>query len=148
MTSRARRCRRYDSGPDDHETLQRPSSLAHDNPDTAAATVTILLSPPAATPLHMTDLVIPLSITLCDRPLPPDKTSMNSRKKKKRGNTPPPEMHQPIGFVCCYCQYHSSGSYCSNPDRADCPHKTIPRCRDCPIIFTNRQMRHGIYEDG
>ncbi|KAI5921764.1 hypothetical protein F4810DRAFT_712193 [Camillea tinctor] len=44
--------------------------------------------------------------------------------------------HQPIGFVCCQCRYRSSGSYCSNPDRPNCPHRGCPRCGDCPILFT------------
>ncbi|KAI5867673.1 hypothetical protein GGS23DRAFT_549394 [Durotheca rogersii] len=44
--------------------------------------------------------------------------------------------HQPIGFVCCHCRYRSSGSLCSNPYEPDCPHRTVPRCRDCPILFT------------
>ncbi|KAI0838048.1 hypothetical protein F5Y06DRAFT_269667 [Hypoxylon sp. FL0890] len=46
------------------------------------------------------------------------------------------QRHQPIGFVCCHCKYRSSGSYCSNPDSPDCPHRSRPRCRECPILFT------------
>ncbi|OTA95408.1 hypothetical protein M434DRAFT_28913 [Hypoxylon sp. CO27-5] len=46
------------------------------------------------------------------------------------------ECHQPIGFVCCHCRYRSSGSFCSNPDRLDCPHRNLPRCKECPILFT------------
>ncbi|KAI1501600.1 hypothetical protein F5X99DRAFT_408827 [Biscogniauxia marginata] len=46
------------------------------------------------------------------------------------------QLHQPIGFVCCQCRYRSSGSYCSNPDRPDCPHRGCPRCGECPILFT------------
>ncbi|KAI1771677.1 hypothetical protein F4818DRAFT_200191 [Hypoxylon cercidicola] len=45
------------------------------------------------------------------------------------------QRHQPIGFVCCHCQYRSSGSLCSNPDRLDCPHREVPRCQQCAIIF-------------
>ncbi|KAI0600735.1 hypothetical protein F4775DRAFT_49773 [Biscogniauxia sp. FL1348] len=55
-------------------------------------------------------------------------------------NVPPiVHLHQPIGFVCCQCSYRSSGSYCSNPDRPDCPHRGCPRCGDCPILFTPPQ---------
>ncbi|CAJ2503482.1 Uu.00g108760.m01.CDS01 [Anthostomella pinea] len=46
------------------------------------------------------------------------------------------QFHQPIGFVCCQCRYRSSGSRCSNPDRPDCPHRGVPRCGNCPILFT------------
>ncbi|KAI1457351.1 hypothetical protein F4805DRAFT_429030 [Annulohypoxylon moriforme] len=46
------------------------------------------------------------------------------------------QFHQPIGFVCCHCRYRSSGSFCSNPDRLDCPHRGLPRCQQCPILFT------------
>ncbi|KAI0017896.1 hypothetical protein F4780DRAFT_781890 [Xylariomycetidae sp. FL0641] len=46
------------------------------------------------------------------------------------------DFHQPIGFVCCHCRYRSSGSFCSNPARVDCPHRCVPRCRRCPILFT------------
>ncbi|KAI8957407.1 hypothetical protein F5Y11DRAFT_339759 [Daldinia sp. FL1419] len=47
------------------------------------------------------------------------------------------EFHQPIGFSCCQCQWPSNGSLCSNPNRLDCPHRTIPRCRECKILFTD-----------
>ncbi|KAI1339274.1 hypothetical protein F5Y15DRAFT_83743 [Xylariaceae sp. FL0016] len=52
------------------------------------------------------------------------------------GQTDPVDAHQPIGFVCCQCRYRSSGSNCSNPDRPDCPHRGLPRCGRCPILFT------------
>ncbi|KAI0912181.1 hypothetical protein F4823DRAFT_582739 [Ustulina deusta] len=74
-----------------------------------------------------------LILAACSHPLPPDKKS--GIPKRRRGSAPSAELHQPTGFVCCYCRYRSSGSYCSNPDYAECPHKTLPRCRNCPIIF-------------
>ncbi|KAI1378927.1 hypothetical protein F4677DRAFT_410002 [Hypoxylon crocopeplum] len=53
------------------------------------------------------------------------------------------QCHQPIGFVCCHCRYRSSGSYCSNPDRLDCPHRQHPRCQSCPILFTPSRSGYG-----
>ncbi|KAI1472333.1 uncharacterized protein F4812DRAFT_408481 [Daldinia caldariorum] len=50
---------------------------------------------------------------------------------------PTAEFHQPIGFVCCQCEWRSSGSYCSNPHVPNCPHRTAPRCQNCLIIFTD-----------
>ncbi|KAI1097639.1 hypothetical protein F4804DRAFT_327078, partial [Jackrogersella minutella] len=49
-------------------------------------------------------------------------------------------LHQPIGFVCCHCRYRSSGSFCSNPERPDCPHRGVPRCQQCPILFTSSRF--------
>ncbi|KAL7621186.1 hypothetical protein AAE478_008503 [Parahypoxylon ruwenzoriense] len=54
--------------------------------------------------------------------------------------------HQPIGFVCCHCRYRSSGSFCSNPDRPDCPHRGVPRCQDCPILFTPPASSQSNYD--
>ncbi|KAI1403165.1 hypothetical protein F4819DRAFT_484952 [Hypoxylon fuscum] len=53
------------------------------------------------------------------------------------------QCHQPIGFVCCHCRYRSSGSFCSNPDRLDCPHRGFPRCQQCPILFTPSRSSSG-----
>ncbi|KAI1080509.1 hypothetical protein F5B20DRAFT_539549 [Whalleya microplaca] len=55
----------------------------------------------------------------------------------------PVQLHQPIGFSCCKCNYKCSGNYCSNPDEPNCPHRTEPFCRKCPIIFTKKQDADG-----
>ncbi|KAI1633447.1 hypothetical protein F4809DRAFT_25844 [Biscogniauxia mediterranea] len=70
-------------------------------------------------------------------PLPRGEDGSSSSGESSSNDAPPmARLHQPIGFVCCQCRYRSSGSYCSNPDRPDCPHRGCPRCGDCPILFT------------
>ncbi|KAI1755791.1 hypothetical protein F4782DRAFT_487012 [Xylaria castorea] len=82
-----------------------------------------------------------------DHTVPPTKVTSVPQNRRK-GSAPLTEFHQPIGFVCCHCRYRSSGSYCSNPEYAECPHKSLPRCRNCPIIFTPPRLRHDTCEDG
>ncbi|KAI0848190.1 hypothetical protein F5Y00DRAFT_239396 [Daldinia vernicosa] len=64
-------------------------------------------------------------------------SNANNATNMEIPSIPMTEFHQPLGFVCCQCQWRSSGSLCSNPHRPDCPHQTTPRCQNCLIIFTD-----------
>ncbi|KAI0447206.1 hypothetical protein F4803DRAFT_500060 [Xylaria telfairii] len=149
MTSRIRKCRRYDN---DHTTLQRPCSSDPDNPGLKPGTTTPAVPtgrPPHQSHIRMQTSSIPSATHSSDQtPSSPPQVASITQKRRK-GSPPAPEQHQPIGFVCCHCRYHSSGSYCSNPEYASCPHKNLPRCRNCPIIFTpSRARRQDTCEDG
>ncbi|KAI0201869.1 hypothetical protein F4808DRAFT_424095, partial [Astrocystis sublimbata] len=139
MAPRHQRHQRYTEKPKDSPRAQRPcspdpSSTSTDCPSPHerrndmeyASSLTSRPSPhkPCHTPTHT------LAALSKDPRLIPSK--MARRKSLPQSST----LHQPIGFVCCHCRYHSSGSYCSNPDYDGCPHKRVPRCDDCPIIFT------------
>ncbi|KAI1203559.1 hypothetical protein F5X97DRAFT_94691 [Nemania serpens] len=76
----------------------------------------------------------------------PPPTTVTTTSNRRAGSAYLADLHQPIGFVCCQCRYHSSGSYCSNPEYVQCPHKTLPRCSDCPIIFTSPRLSHDTSE--
>ncbi|KAI1263348.1 hypothetical protein F5Y18DRAFT_394013 [Xylariaceae sp. FL1019] len=66
------------------------------------------------------------------------KFQLPEQSKRNRTNShSSTNFHQPIGFVCCHCRHRSSGIYCSNPENLKCPHRTVPRCRDCLILFTS-----------
>lgn len=97
-----------------------------------------------APPRNENRSLIPKYNTPCHQiPINPNQTL----KRSRRNSQSTIELHQPIGFLCCQCRYISSGSYCSNPDFADCPHRAVPRCRDCPIIFTPPRSNTGLGND-
>jgi hypothetical protein len=147
MISRVQRYWRYENGPDRDDLLRQLYSSDLDNPDVTPAT---FLAGPTNGSLHNSHLKIqPFSLPLTSishGPLFGTKTSTIQNRRKE--STPSTELHQPIGFVCCHCRYHSSGCYCSNPDDVECPHKIQPRCRNCAIIFTRPRRRHDTCEDG
>ncbi|KAI1349687.1 hypothetical protein F5Y01DRAFT_288305, partial [Xylaria sp. FL0043] len=124
MPSRGRKHERHEGEPKDHEIPPRPSSSDLKSNNTKVASSASQSAPPES------------SVHERGRSLSPDKTS--TAPKNRRGSAPAANLHQPIGFACCHCQYRSSGSFCSNPHDTECPHKTVPRCRDCPIVFTYR----------
>ncbi|KAI1163904.1 hypothetical protein F5B18DRAFT_295436 [Nemania serpens] len=134
MTSKFHKGQRYESGSDHDHIVQRPCSSSRGNPDP---------KPPAtssptpsdyqlshASHHRMTSDLESLIFT------PPATTTATTRKRRAR-STSSADLHQPIGFVCCHCRYHSSGLYCSNPEHVQCPHRMLPRCTNCPIIFTS-----------
>ncbi|KAI8951525.1 hypothetical protein F4801DRAFT_578282 [Xylaria longipes] len=143
MISRIRKCWRYENGPDDNDILQQQCSSDPDNPEPIPDTISTNITRHKRH-TNMDSCSPPSTPSSHDRALPPPQTSATQNRRK--GSASLTEHHQPIGFVCCHCRYHSSGSYCSNPDYAECPHKSLPRCRNCPIIFTPPRLRHDTGE--
>lgn len=144
---RTRKCWRYESGPDD--LPQQPYSCSS-NPGNAEATPTMFPSTPTENSQRRNHFgksydsssFSRTTSTTYEPPLPYMKMRMTVTPKKRiRSTSSSTEHHQPIGFVCCQCRYRSSGTYCSNPDYAECPHKITPRCGNCPIIFTPPRLR-------
>ncbi|KAI1108854.1 hypothetical protein F5Y14DRAFT_58754 [Nemania sp. NC0429] len=133
MTSRIRKSLRYESGPDHNHSLRQPCSPGPDN--------SVLTQPATSysTPSDCQRFYTSHGRVISDldiRPAPP--ITVAATPKRRAGSTSLVDLHQPIGFVCCQCRYHSSGMYCSNPGYAQCPHQTLPRCGNCPIIFTSK----------
>ncbi|KAI1357872.1 hypothetical protein F5Y08DRAFT_323111 [Xylaria arbuscula] len=151
MASTRRKVTRYENGPDTEEALQRACSSDPINLGIAPA-ISPLPSSKHRLHIHTVRLGIrPYSFSLLrtterNHALSTEKISQTSTRR--RGGSQSTELHQPIGFVCCHCRYHSSGSHCSNPDYAECPHKSIPRCSNCAIIFTKPRMTHRTCEGG
>lgn len=148
MASTRQKATRHESGPVNKGSPRLPRSSDLDNTGVAPS---ISPSTPTGHQLHAIRLELRLHSlsskrTALSHVLPSRKTSQIA--KRRRGGSVLVELHQPIGFVCCHCRYRSSGSYCSNPDYAECPHKTLPRCSNCPIIFTTPRMRYGTCEGG
>jgi hypothetical protein len=139
---RAQKRWRYESRSGGHDALQQLCSSDLANPEFVEPTL-----PSSSVDFSLQRSIHPCSIssttTSHNPPLPPITTTVTP--KRRGGSICSTELHQPIGFVCCYCRYHSSGSYCSNPDYAGCPHRTAPRCRNCPIIFTPPRLMLDIY---
>ncbi|KAI0520990.1 hypothetical protein F5B22DRAFT_33435 [Xylaria bambusicola] len=142
MTLTVRKDRRYESGPDASEVPRRSCSSSLDNPGATSYTS----HSSCAICLGIQTYSLYSIWTIPGHPLSSERTSQVS--KRRRGSSPSAGLRQPIGIVCCHCRYHSSGSDYSNPNNAECPHRTLPRCRNCPIIFTAPRMRYGVCEDG
>ncbi|KAI2622095.1 hypothetical protein GGS21DRAFT_535205 [Xylaria nigripes] len=129
---------RYDSGPDHKAVLQRlySSDLEHPGPKPASSpTPSSTYSLLYRTLLGLQPCLRTVVPTTQDHALPPSTAIMAPEMKKSTGASPT-KRHQPIGFMCCSCRYHSSGTYCANPNANACRHKTTPRCENCVIIFT------------